>query len=810
MNLAGKWLNLVGLFVFCLFIFTGVSFLTYSPEVDPPTSTGSTFHNAGGQVGAYLSHYLYRSFGPVSWLLLLWLGLACVELFLQNTDYFDRYSLAGWFLGILGISGLFAWSSPESTYFVPSYLLYRTKPLLGPAGSFLIFSFLTIFGFALKPVSLIRDLFEEVPKSIPGGQRSPFDYLETLSSSGKQYYRKLLSVTGLSGSRSTGSNGGRENDQKPTKDSSTYDSPSPSPDGESDDESSSDPDPDEETDSGSTDTDDSNESDNVIPFEKSSDGSEETEPNDTAEDSRDDQEKSDEPADNDTTDSDSKSPEDTDKSKSSDPIEVAAERPEVDEADMSKYRMPDYDILAEGEIKQTIPDEEALSETASKLEETFEDFGLEGEVVDANPGPVLTMYEVEPGAGVSVKKFESRADDIKLNLAVESVRIVSPIPGKSALGIEVPNQDRALVRLRDVLSSEEFQSDEHQLPLGIGLDVLGEPMVVDLAELPHLLVAGATGSGKSVGLNSMICSLLYRLPPDELKFIMVDPKRVELKLYDGLPHLMTPVIDDTSEATKVLKWAVREMENRYETLSDAGMRDIASYNEKVAGEDGNEKIPYLVIIVDELSDLMLTNPKECEQAITRLAQMARAVGIHMVLATQRPSTDVITGLIKANMPARLSFRVSSGTDSRVILDENGAETLLGNGDLLYLSADSPHPKRGQGSFLSDEETKELIKTIKEQVKPSYVQKEDLFGSSSSGNFDETMDDEYYEDAKKLVVERQKASASMLQRRFRVGYNRAARMIDAMEEEGIVGPHRGSKARNVLVDQEEFLDDPDSD
>ncbi len=490
-------------------------------------------------------------------------------------------------------------------------------------------------------------------------------------------------------------------------------------------------------------------------------------------------------------------------------MEVERQRPEVDEADMSKYEVPPLERLKRGEIKQTVPDEQTLNETAGKLEATFEEFGLEGEVVDANPGPVLTMYEVEPGPGVSVNKFENRADDIKLNLAVESVRIVSPIPGKSALGVEVPNQDRAIVRLRDVLSSDKFRQDNHRLPLGIGLDVLGDPMVPDLAELPHLLVAGATGSGKSVGLNSMICSLLCRLPPDELKFIMVDPKRVELNLYDGLPHLMTPVIDDTSQATKVLKWAVREMENRYETLSEAGVRDIASYNDGLADKDDQGKIPYLVVVVDELSDLMLTNPKECEQAITRMAQMARAVGIHMILATQRPSTDVITGLIKANMPARLSFRVSSGTDSRVILDENGAETLLGNGDLLYVSPGSPHPTRGQGSFLSGGETKELIRVCKEQVKPSYVQKDDLFGSSS-GNFDETMEDEYYEDAKKLVVERQKASASMLQRRFRVGYNRAARMIDAMEEEGIVGPHRGSKARNVLVDEEEFLDDPKND
>lgn len=776
-----KWLNLLGLFLLFLLVFLAVSFLTYSPSIDPPSSTASDISNAGGILGAYLSHYIFLTFGSVSWILLGWLGLAVSMLFLQAYDFFGWESLGGWLAIVLGASGFLAVLNSESHYFLPDYLLYRTEPLLGPVGSILSFTFLIAVGIVFQPLKLYLDVLQ----SLRNGMAKLFSWLSTASERSLDFSKDVTNTL-----RTAVNNVFDREQQAATTAGPTETSGAGSSEQSTTERTDTEPDASEETDSDEKDTDGS---EKVIPFNK-----DDKETDEETDDKEADSEKK-------STEEDTKSPEDTEKTKSSDPVEVSEDRPEVDEADMSKFRMPDFKLLEPGEIKETIPDDKTLSETSRKLEETFDDFGLEGEVVDVNPGPVLTMYEVEPGAGVSVKKFESRADDIKLNLAVESVRIVSPIPGKSALGIEVPNEDRALVRLRDVLSSEEFQSGHRNLPLGLGLDVLGDPMIIDLADLPHLLVAGATGSGKSVGLNAMICSLLYELPPDELKFIMIDPKRVELSLYDGLPHLMTPVIDDTSEATKVLKWAVKEMENRYETLSEAGMRDIASYNEKVAGKDGKDKIPYLVILVDELSDLMLTNPKECEKAITRLAQMARAVGIHMVLATQRPSTDVITGLIKANMPARLAFRVSSGTDSRVILDENGAETLLGNGDLLYLSAEEPHPVRGQGSFLSDEETKDLIRFAKEQVKPSYVDKDDLFGSSSSGNFDETMDDEYYDEAKELVIERQKASASMLQRRFRVGYNRAARMIDAMEEEGVVGPHRGSKARNVLVDKEEYAD-----
>lgn len=821
MDSGDKWLDIVGLLALFVVFFLAISLLTYSPTVDPPTSSTEAIHNAGGKLGAYISHYLYLSVGPLCWFVVFLFGIFTLHLFQRRFDFLDATALVGWGLTFVGLAGLLAWSNPDSSHLVQSYLMSRSRPLFGPAGSFLLFAFTTIVGVAMKPASVIARSLADFGTTADRGRNYLtmfFGWIAAAYQLCRTWFDRLVDSVSSSSEPSE------------TPSSSPVPKTGTSPESTGENEVTQSVDGSSENDSDSSG--ESEDDDKVLPFQKNGsngkgeasvadetgdgpdssedDGAETTEASEeteTADETEDSGSTTSEDGEDSTEAAETQSPEDTEKTKDSDPIEVNEDRPQVDEADMSYYERPNVDILKSGSIKQTIPDQETLDETAQKLEETFQDFGLEGEVIDANPGPVLTMYEVEPGAGVSVKKFESRADDIKLNLAVESVRIVSPIPGKSALGIEVPNDERALVRLREVLESDEFQDDSYDLPLGLGLDVLGDPMVVDLATLPHLLVAGATGSGKSVGLNSMICSLLYRLPPDELKFIMVDPKRVELKLYDGLPHLMTPVIDDTSEATKVLKWAVREMENRYEKLSEEGMRDIASYNEKVAGKDGKEKIPYLVVIVDELSDLMLTNPKECEQAITRLAQMARAVGIHMILATQRPSTDVITGLIKANMPARLAFRVSSGTDSRVILDENGAETLLGNGDLLYLSSDSPHPERGQGSFLSDEETKDLIKFTKEQLRPSYVDKSDLFGSSSGGgNFAETRDDEHYEDAKKLVIERQKASASMLQRRFRVGYNRAARMIDAMEEEGVVGPHRGSKARNVLVDADEYFDE----
>ncbi len=768
MVLGEKWQEILALSTLFLACLIGISLLTHTPA-DPPASTAPVIENAAGRAGAYLSYGLFVLIGDLSWVMVILLGLVAVRGFMHTLESISGRGLLGWSLVLIGSAGSLSfldrlgWSLDGGM--VGLYLMDRVHPFLGQAGSLLLFAFCLLLGLNVQTARTIkRTLIEagELGVDLWYGLRAGIERLVGLVGSLRNWLGSAGSTPEPS-IRSSSSGSTAAPDVSP--DAGSGDAGGPAEDGDEED--------------GEEDR------QNVIDFEAHrSDGENEADDEDGT-----------------------SSPGEADGPKHGDPVEVDEERPEVDEADLSRYRLPPIDILEPGNIQGATPDEESLRETSKKLESTFEEFGIDASVVAVNPGPVLTMYEVEPGPGVSVKKFESRAEDIKLNLAVESVRIVSPIPGKSALGVEVPNSNRALVKLRDVLTTDAYRDDDRALPLALGLDVLGDPMVIDLAQLPHLLVAGATGSGKSVCLNGMICSLLCRLPPDELKLVLVDPKRVELKLYDGLPHLMTPVIDDPSEANKVLKWAVREMENRYEKLSEAGVRDIRAYNRRLEeGEISGDKMPYLVIIVDELADLMFTNPKECEQSITRLAQMARAVGIHMCLATQRPSTDVITGLIKANLPARLAFRVSSGTDSRVILDQNGAETLLGDGDLLFLSAEAPHPRRGQGAFLEAGETEDLIRFVKQQLRPSYVNKDDLFDRSPAGDFSETMEDEYYDDAKELVIQRGKASASMIQRRFRVGYNRAARMVDAMEEEGIVGPHRGSKARNVIVDPAEYFDE----
>ncbi|MFB6344588.1 MAG: DNA translocase FtsK 4TM domain-containing protein, partial [bacterium] len=540
MNSGGKWLDIVGLLALFVVFFLGVSLLTYSPAVDPPTSSTGTINNAGGKLGAYLAHYLYLAVGPLCWFVVFLFGLFTAHLFRRHYEFLDVTSLAGWSLTFLGLAGLAAWWRPDSSHLVQSYLLSRTRPLFGPAGSLLLFTFTTIVGIALKPASILARSFSDISPlvsrlgqygdSILNRTHSAVNWCKNLAGEVMTFttesdQTRSVATTSQGASTATSVQAAPKTDDQSDTSAQT----------ESDDE------------------DDSTDSEKVLPFEKDGDPGDDKDTGDSTEDSTETSEKN-ERNDNDEDPSPSEdeetsatpSPEDTEKSGDSDPIEVGEDRPQVDEADMSYYDLPELGLLESGDISNTIPDDETLDATAEKLEDTFDDFGLEGNVIDASPGPVLTMYEVEPGAGVSVKKFDSRADDIKLNLAVESVRIVSPIPGKSALGIEVPNDERALVRLRDVIESDEFQDDSYRLPLGLGLDVLGNPMVVDLAELPHLLVAGATGSGKSVCLNSMICSLIYRLPPDELKFMMIDPKRVELKLYDGLPHLMTPVIDDTS------------------------------------------------------------------------------------------------------------------------------------------------------------------------------------------------------------------------------------------------------------------------
>ena len=786
MDDSNKVMELLGLFALFVALFLLLSLVSYNPA-DPPAGTGRQIHNLGGEVGAYLSYYLQVGMGYTAWLLVLLLGVFSLQTFRRSPRLFQTLSLLGWGLFFLGAASLISLYEPPAGGLLGLYLVDHFQPLIGRAGSLLFFSFLLIFGLSLHTARTISDSLRDFWEYT----RRLFSFLaEQIMMLPELIYdsipEKLFPRPDGETSQSTGENSSPAtvNSSPATRRKEKEEPAAAVEGGESAD--------DQEEDSG--------DSGKVVSLQKQKTSRSETSPEKDPE-----TEETESPSSPDELKSEEQKP--PEKEKNPDPVKVEGRRPKVDEADMSSYTLPPLDRLGGGNIEQTIPDEETLSRVSEKLEKTFEEFDIDARVVDANPGPVLTMYEVEPGPGVSVNKIQSRADDIKLSLAVKSVRIVSPIPGKSAVGIEVPNPDRALVKLRDVIETDTFSDDSSRLPLGIGLDVFGEPLVVDLNSLPHLLVAGATGSGKSVCINSIICSLLFRLPPDELKFILIDPKRVELNLYEGLPHLMVEVIDDPADANKALKWAVDEMEERYETLSSAGCRDIAAFNKQASEE---EKMPYLVVIVDELADLMFTNPKECEQSITRLAQMARAVGIHMVLATQRPSTDVITGLIKANMPARISFRVSSGTDSRVVIDQNGAETLLGNGDLLYLSASAPQPQRAQGSFLGDDETKDLIRFVKEQLRPSYIDEDSIFGSDSSPGNLEDFDDEYYEDAKKLVVQSGKASASMIQRRFRVGYNRAARMIDMMEDEGIVGPHRGSKAREVIVDKAEVLDDEELD
>jgi S-DNA-T family DNA segregation ATPase FtsK/SpoIIIE len=487
-------------------------------------------------------------------------------------------------------------------------------------------------------------------------------------------------------------------------------------------------------------------------------------------------------------------------------------------------------------------DTEALRGMANKIEQTLENFNIEGNVVEICPGPVITMFEFKPAPGTKISKISNREADLTMELAAKSVRIVAPIPGKSVVGVEVSNPDREMVWLKEVLADDSFQSSDMDLPLALGKGTSGEIETVDLASMPHLLVAGATGSGKSVAINSMICSLLYAYTPEELQMVMIDPKVLELSVYNGIPHLHLPVVTDPKKATVALNWAVEEMERRYQKLADMGVRDINSYNDKVRelteqaeldqqqGKEESEALselgvdkngnpdhtpfPYQVIVIDEFADLMMTASKEVESAVARLAQKARAAGIHMILATQRPSTDVITGMIKANFPARLALQVSSNTDSRVILGSNGAENLLGNGDMLMLPPGSSDLQRVHGAFVSDGEIEDVVSHWKEQAEdPDYnddVLTEEEEDQEDVSPLDREMEkDEYYEDAVRLVVEKSKASISMLQRRLRVGYNRAARMVEMMEEDGFVGSSEGGgKARKVLVDEVPFDNDDD--
>ena len=485
------------------------------------------------------------------------------------------------------------------------------------------------------------------------------------------------------------------------------------------------------------------------------------------------------------------------------------------------YVLPPLSLLEDPEQKEVKVDKESLLANAKILEKRLSDFGVQGKVNEVRPGPVITMYEYEPAPGIKINKIVGLSDDLALALRAISVRIVAPIPGKAAVGIEIPNSIREPVYLKDILGVPEFQAFESKLTLALGKDIFGSSFITNLQKMPHLLVAGATGTGKSVSLNSMICSILYKADPEEVKFLMIDPKRLELSIYEGIPHLLHSVVFDPKAAAMVLRWATQEMEVRYRLMAEKGVRNIERYNQKAekekkehrkkpslptpqGGEGTNgqggepaQPLPYIVIVIDELADLMMVSARDVEASLTRLAQMARAAGIHLLLATQRPSVDVLTGVIKANFPTRISFQVSSKTDSRTILDANGAEHLLGSGDMLFLPPGTSRLVRVHGAYVSEVEILRVVEHWKKQGRPVYdpsilEAKEEAQETDADGY------DEMYDQAVALVTETRQASISMIQRRLRVGYNRAARMIEKMEEEGVVGPADGSKPREVYM------------
>ncbi|MGL6199498.1 MAG: DNA translocase FtsK 4TM domain-containing protein [Lachnospiraceae bacterium] len=505
--------------------------------------------------------------------------------------------------------------------------------------------------------------------------------------------------------------------------------------------------------------------------------------------------------------------------------EVAKETASVEQAiikDSNKpkkiHKFPPMSLLKKGK-KGGGDTDEHLRETAQKLQHILQTFGVNVTVTNVSCGPSVTRYELQPEMGVKVSKIVGLADDIKLNLAAPDIRIEAPIPGKAAVGIEVPNRENSAVMLRDLLESEEFRSSESKLSFAAGRDIAGKVVVADIAKMPHLLVAGATGSGKSVCINTLIMSILYEASPDEVKLIMIDPKVVELSVYNGIPHLMIPVVTDPKKAAGALNWAVAEMEKRYKLFAEYNVRDLKGYNEKVENlnlpeeSEKPEKMPQIVIIVDELADLMMVAPGEVEGAICRLAQLARAAGLHLVLATQRPSVNVITGLIKANMPSRIAFSVSSGVDSRTIIDMNGAEKLLGKGDMLFYPAGYQKPVRVQGSFVSDKEVQAVVAHLKKHNDNVYyseeIEEQVLSSASGAGattigqDSPEDERDVHFVEAGNFIIEKEKASIGMLQRMFKIGFNRAARIMDQLADAGVVGGEEGTKPRKVLMTMEEF-------
>ncbi len=474
------------------------------------------------------------------------------------------------------------------------------------------------------------------------------------------------------------------------------------------------------------------------------------------------------------------------------------------------YEFPPIQLLAEGDKKTVKGGKKAVADTATRLQKTLYSFGVSAKVENVSVGPAITRYELKPAEGVRVSKIANLADDIALSLAAETIRIEAPIPGKQAVGIEVPNKENEIVPLRDIIDSDSFKNHKSKLAFALGKDVAGEEVVADIAKMPHVLIAGATGSGKSVCINTLIASIIYKAKPSEVKLVMVDPKVVELSVYNGIPHLLIPVVTDPKKAAGALAWAVQEMVNRYSLFASKNVRDIKGYNAALEEEGEGQKLPQIVIIIDELSDLMMVSPKDVEDSICRLAQMARAAGMHLVIATQRPSVDVITGIIKANIPSRIAFSVSSQVDSRTILDMAGAEKLLGKGDMLFYPAGAPKPTRIQGAFISDKEVEKIVDFIKNNSEATY--NDDILQQiENSNSTDKEIDsqdeddntDPLLMDAIDVVVETGQASTSFIQRRFKVGYARAGRIIDQMEERGIISGFQGSKPREVLMTKERW-------
>ncbi len=498
---------------------------------------------------------------------------------------------------------------------------------------------------------------------------------------------------------------------------------------------------------------------------------------------------------------------------------VSKEIKEQEEKNKKSYLFPPISLLDAGKKRGVRKTEKEQRETALKLQQTLEDFGVNVTITDVNCGPAVTRYEMQPETGVKVSKIVNLTDDIKLNLAASDIRIEAPIPGKAAIGIEVPNKENTMVRCREIIESEAFVNFPSKLAFAVGKDISGQPVIADIAKMPHLLIAGATGSGKSVCINTLIMSLLYKATPDEVKLIMIDPKVVELSTYNGIPHLLIPVVTDPKKASSALNWAVMEMTDRYKKFAEYNVRNLESYNQRVdevkkqskQERKDLEKMPQIVIIIDELSDLMMVAAGEVEDAIVRLSQLARAAGIHLVIATQRPSVNVITGLIKANVPSRIAFAVSSGVDSRTIIDMNGAEKLIGKGDMLFYPSGYQKPARVQGAMVSDEEVNEVVQFLKKQLEEEEKSEQKQESDEILEQIEKTATlakesqerDEYFIDAAKFIVEKDKASIGMLQRMFKIGFNRAARIMDQLAQAGIVGPEEGTKPRKILMSQEEL-------